>query len=70
MSTHVTTITHPDGTTVCLSYGVPVAIHVPGRGYFRTDRRYSVTTSRHMNAFAGTDATEIADADLRALAGL
>jgi hypothetical protein len=36
-------------------------------GYVRTDARYSVTTSRHMNAYAGKDAPTIPDADLKAL---
>lgn len=51
---------------VCLSYGVPVAAYLPGRGYVKTDRRYSVTTSRHANDFAGRDAPSIPDAELRA----
>lgn len=34
------------------------------RGYLRTDARFSVTTSRHMNQFAGKDAREIPHADL------
>jgi hypothetical protein len=36
-------------------------------GYLRTKARYSVTTSRHMNQFAGKDAPEVDDAVLRAL---
>lgn len=50
-----------DGRIVCLSYGVPVAAFIPGRGYLKTDRRWSTTTSRHMNAFAGHSATEVPD---------
>lgn len=42
-----------DGRQVCTSYGVPVAAFVPGRGYVRTADKYSVTTSKHANAFAG-----------------
>jgi hypothetical protein len=53
-----------DGRQVCQSYGVTVAAFIPGRGYVRTDARYSVTTSRHMNAFAGKDADEIAHSEL------
>jgi hypothetical protein len=66
-----------DGRQVCLSYGVIVAAFIPAgfeigyapaslnvAGYVRTKERYSVTTSRHMNQFAGKDAPEIDRADL------
>lgn len=56
-----------DGRRVCTSYGVPVAVYVPGDGYKRTTRRYSVTTSKHMNAFAGKDAPEVDAATFAAL---
>lgn len=64
-----------DGRQVCLSYGVIVAAFVPRtympdgvirdpRGYLRTDARFSVTTSKHMNAFAGKDAPTVPHARL------
>jgi len=56
-----------DGRRVCLSYGVIVAAFIPGRGYLRTQARYSVTTSKHMNAFAGRDAAEVPEPELREL---
>ncbi len=40
-----------DGTTVFFSYKTPVAAHIPGYGYVKTDKKWSVTTSRHINAF-------------------
>jgi len=40
---------------VLFSYETPVAAFVPGRGYLRTDRHFSVTTSRHINKFIGED---------------
>lgn len=58
-SVNVTTIDLSDGRQVCLSYGVPVAVFVPGRGYLKTDRRYSVTTSRHANQFCDGRPIEI-----------
>ena len=61
------TITLTDGRQICLSYGVPVAAHIPGKGYVRTAERYSQTTSRHMNAFAGKEAPELPDKEFRAL---
>jgi hypothetical protein len=50
-STHCTQITLTDGREVCLSYGVPVAAFIPGTGYVRTNRKYSMTTSRHANQY-------------------
>ena len=47
------TITLDDGREVCLSYGVPVAAFIPGRGYVRSATHYSVTSSRHANGYAG-----------------
>ena len=49
---HATEVT--DGRiTVLFSYATPVAAHVEGRGYLKTEERHSVTTSRHINAFLG-----------------
>ena len=76
-SANVQVVKLTDGREVCLSYGVIVAAFIPKgypikgdawcEGYVRTDARYSVTTSRHMNAFAGKDSPIIPDADLKAL---
>lgn len=41
-----------DGRIVLYSYDVPVAAFIPNRGYVGTSKRYSVTTSRHVNQFA------------------
>jgi hypothetical protein len=67
MSANVQTIELSDGRRVFQSYGVTVAAYIPGRGYLRTDKRYSVTTSKHMNQFAGRDAAEIPDEELMRL---
>lgn len=50
-SCHMSIVTLDDGRIVCLSYSTPVAAHIPGVGYVRTDRKYSVTSSRHANQF-------------------
>ena len=65
-STRVDIIKLSDGREVCQSYGVTVAAFLPGRGYVRTDARYSVSTSRHMNQFAGKgpDVHEVAHSEL------
>jgi len=67
MSANVSTVNLADGRQVCLSYGVPVAAFVPGRGYIKTDRRYSVTTSRHANQFCGVRAVVVTHAEFAEL---
>jgi len=42
---------------ILYSYSTPVAAFVPGRGYLRTDRFYSVTTSRHINMWIDGETT-------------
>lgn len=46
-----TEVEFPNGVTVFFSYKTPVACHIPGEGYFKTDCRWSVTTSRHISKF-------------------
>jgi hypothetical protein len=38
-----------NGTTVLFSYKTPVAAYVMGRGLIKTEKKYSVTTSKHVN---------------------
>jgi hypothetical protein len=64
---NVMTVTLESGVEVCLSYGVPVAAFVPGRGFVKTDRHYSRTTSKHANQYARQDAKVLDDATFRAL---
>ena len=40
-----------DGTTVFFSYKTPVAAHIPGKGYFKTEKYWSRTTSKHIGQF-------------------
>ncbi|MBM4225076.1 MAG: hypothetical protein FJ167_09865 [Gammaproteobacteria bacterium] len=40
-----------DGTCVLFSYSTPVAALVPGKGWIRTTTKWSVTTSKHINAW-------------------
>jgi hypothetical protein len=67
MANNSTIVKLADGREVCLSYGVPVAAFIPGRGYVRTDRRYSVTTSKHANAYTERVGAILEDAEFRAL---
>jgi len=46
-----TEITLSNGTIVLVSYSTPVACFIPGEGYYRTEQKWSVTTSKHINAW-------------------
>ena len=56
-----------DGREILLSYGVPVAAFIPGRGYIRSAEKYSVTTSKHANGYAGREAPAVPLDEFRAL---
>jgi len=56
-----------NGTSVFFSYMIPVAAFVPGRGYLRTSRRWSTTTTRHINQWLsrkGAEAVEEVSQDV------
>jgi hypothetical protein len=40
-----------NGITVFFSYRTPVAAHIPGEGFVKTDKKWSVTTSKHIGKF-------------------
>ena len=44
-----TQINYEDGHQVFFSYSTPVAVRTPDYKYYKTDRKWSVTTSRHIN---------------------
>lgn len=46
-----TILTLDDDTEIFFSYKTPVAAHIPGQGYFRTDKQWSRTTSKHINKY-------------------
>ena len=65
-----TSVSFNDGTEVFFSYKTPVAAYLPEKGYVRTSRFYSVTTSRHINKWLPTkDVPEVSDTFLAQLAG-
>ena len=43
-----------DGVKVLFSYETPVAAYVPERGYLKTSKKWSQTTSRHVNKWCPT----------------
>ena len=65
-----TQISLNNGTEVFFSYKTPVAAYLPEKGYVRTEKFWSVTTSRHINKWLKdvNNGTEIDQAILDNLA--
>jgi len=49
LGANVTELHLNNGTIVLFSYEVPVAAQVTGRGFLRTEKMFSPTTTRHIN---------------------
>lgn len=49
LGSNKTEVTFTDGTTVFFSYETPVAFRDTEGNYYRTEKFYSVTTSKHIN---------------------
>ena len=65
-----TSVTFNDGTEVFFSYKTPVAAYLPEKGYVKTEKFYSVTTSRHINMYLPTkDVPTVSEEFLVALSG-
>lgn len=61
------TILHVNGDSIFFSYETPVAACVKGR-WIRTSKRWSVTTSKHINNYLGSvKAVEVPQSELDAL---
>lgn len=60
-----------NGVEILFSYSTPVAAFIPGRGWVRTDKYHSKTTSAHINKWIpeDVDAAKIPQAELDKLAG-
>ena len=52
-----TYILEGNGYRVLQSYNTIVALQGPSGKYYRTDRQWSVTTSKHINKFVSGDVT-------------
>ena len=46
-----TEVSFTNGTQVFFSYKTPGAAYLPEKGYVRTEKFWSVTTSRHINKY-------------------
>ena len=65
-----TSVTFNDGTEVFFSYKTPVAAYLPEKGYVKTEKFYSVTTSRHINKYLPTkDVPTVSETLLKELSG-
>ena len=65
-----TSVTFNDGTEVFFSYKTPVAAYLPEKGYVKTEKFYSVTTSRHINKYLPTkDVPTVSEEFLTKLTG-
>ena len=59
IASNMTELELPSGVTVLFSYKTPVAAQDVDGFYWRTERKWSVTTSRHINKWlAGAKAQE------------
>lgn len=47
------------GVTVLYSYETPVAAHILGEGYYRTKKKWSTTTTRHINIWLAGETAEV-----------
>lgn len=60
LGSNQTELTLNNGVTVLFSYQTPVAAHIPGRGFVRTEQHYSKTTTGHINKWlAGAKADKV-----------
>ena len=53
LASNMTEVTIGD-KMILFSYRTPVAYHEVGKGYFRTNKKWSVTTSKHINKWIGS----------------
>ena len=54
-ASNMTEVTLPTGTTVLFSYRTPVAARLHTGAIIRTNKKWSVTTSRHIGAWLAAD---------------
>jgi hypothetical protein len=62
IASNMTELEMDSGNTVFFSYKTPVACHIQGKGFFRTDKKWSATTTKHINkwlALHGADNAEL-----------
>ena len=53
-----------DNTLILFSYKTPVAAWVSGRGWLRTDTKYSKTTTKHINRWLDAAGTVVPQSEI------
>lgn len=61
LGSNQTQVTTGSDTRILFSYETPVAAFVPGRGYLKTRRQFSRTTSKHINQWLSGEEAQIVD---------
>lgn len=62
------TLVHLPKGSILFSYETPVAAYVSGRGYVKTSKKFSKTTSKHINQWLdGAGAEEVPQSEIEAL---
>jgi len=57
-----------DGTIIFVSYATPVAAFLDGHKWIRSEEKYSVTTSKHVNKWlSGLNTTTVPQSEIDAL---
>ena len=56
LAANQTQVTLANGTILFVSYETPVAAFIPGRGIVRTEKKWSNTTTRHINKWIANTA--------------
>ena len=59
-----TELSFTNGAQVFFSYKTPVAAYCPLRGYIRTEKFWSVTTSRHINKWLEGGTAQTVDQEI------
>ena len=67
-TTQITYDLHTGKMDILFSYETPVAAWIPNRGYIRTQKKFSVTTTKHINQWLqGAEAQEVPQSQLEEL---
>ena len=67
-TTQVTYDLHSGPMDILFSYQTPVAAWLPNRGYIRSQKKFSPTTTKHINQWLnGAEAYEVPQSDIEEL---
>jgi hypothetical protein len=68
LGNNVSLLTTNHGYEILYSYSTPVAGWAPLIGNFKTNKRYSVTTTKHINKYlSGKEAIEMCPTDIESM---